>query len=885
MTDKKQIFLEKLKSQWVIAVAIISSLALFINNLEKIFSRRDFIVQYWPHALVFLCMCVCLTIYFWQETEGESIGIPVKRKKLTPKQRNLSIVGLLLSTMIFVTLLGWTPVRSLISHSDDIIILITKFNGPDQTNLGIQETIYSNLEDLRKTHSDIYPVESDAIVRSSGEAQDLGKKERADIVIWGWARQQGNSVQAEATFEPIGDKNMSVYELRNPMQPISLEENEEFQLNIEISADSAYLTSSALGFSHYQSRKYESAIAGFEEALKQAEYSSSNDYIDRGLIHGYLGNLYVSTQQYDKAISNYLNALRDNPSDFLIYLNIGRTYSLLGDYQNSLKIYDLAISSLVEVDGEPIPYCACKAYTGRGMTFLSTGKFDEAIQDFKQALALDASYVDAQQGLVIAYLVTENFAEAHLAVDALIESAPSSSEVLNYKGLIFQAEGDYETAISFYEEALELSGEGNANALFNRGRAYLINGRTDDAIGDLRRLTTLTPDNPSAWSALGIAYSNQSNWGKAIESFNQAISLDEESYRDHNLIASAYRYTGRQSEAIKILKESIKINSSFYLSHKNLGILYADISQPEDAVIHYEQALDIIAEIIDLPDNNDEVLLLGCELDVVSEENCQLQVLSENERLVQLDMYGQLFVKDLEEEKMNVKTSLSSSYRVLGDVEYYQNQNYDEALAFYQKAVENWGSNTLALMRRGSVYSTLGRSTFALEDLNRAITLGLGNRSNLAQAYIVRANIHNQLGNYNESIEDVNASLDLSVSASNSDAWTIRGISYLNQGVYKSALEDFEISIRIEPDNPANHFYKAATLRKLQQYQEAIEGFNLAIDLDPDYDWAYFHRGLVYQEIGDLNSASTDLKKALEVSGDEQLKQQVRKTLNEISNN
>lgn len=887
MQEKQQNMLKKLKSFWLLIIGVITGLAALISQLEKIQENTDSIIGFGKYLFPIFVIVICYIVYTDKVTVGQAFGKPVSRKRYGPKQRKFALTGLVLSSILFVIAIGWHPIRSITGNSNDTNILITKFNGPDQGDLGIRENIYSSLEDLRKTYPDIHPVESDEVIKSSSEAQSLGKKEGADIVIWGWARKQNNSIQVKATYEPIGENDTDVIELRSPMQPVSLEENDEFQLNIEISADSAYLTSSILGFSHYLSGKYTSAIAGFEEALIQAEYSSSNDYIDRGLIHGYLGNLYVSTQQYEKAISSYTEALRDNPSDFIVYLNIAKTYALRGEYGNSLEIYDLAIESLYSTNvDEPPPYCGCKAYTGRGFTHLSVGQFEEAIEDFKQALALDSAYIDAKQGLVIAYLVTENYLDAHHSVDSLIQQTPDDSEAMNYKGLIFQAEGKYAEALELYNKALELSDKTNPNVLFNRSRLYLRNGEIDNAITDLKKGTTLTPDNSTIWSVLGLAYSSNSNWEQAIESFKQAILLNEESHKDYNLLATVYRYTGNHDEAIEILQDSIAIDPNFYLSHKNLAILYEDIfskntSQAEQIAVHYEKAIQILDEINELDDSNG-VSVTACELDFVSQANCRLQFLPRSEELIQVDMFGDLYVNDLEKEQEEISESLSATYRRLGDIEYYDNQNPEEALLLYQKAIETWDKNSLALLRRGSSYSDVEKYSSAMEDLNKAITIGFGNRHTLAEAYVIRANIHNSTGDYDNAIEDVNTALDLWTSSDNARAWIVRGIAYRNQKKYQVALKDFELAVRIEPDSSLAYFHKAETLRRHQKYQDAADNFSSAIAVNADYDLAYYHRGLTYQDMGNFEEAISDFEKAIEITNNSQLKERVQDALRKV---
>lgn len=75
------------------------------------------------------------------------------------------------------------------------------------------------------------------------------------------------------------------------------------------------------------------------------------------------------------------------------------------------------------------------------------------------------------------------------------------------------------------------------------------------------------------------------------------------------------------------------------------------------------------------------------------------------------------------------------------------------------------------------------------------------------------------------------------------DAWSQREISrwFLKVKKYPQALEASEVALKIEPNEPLNHWSKGAVLGQTNKYREAVEAYKSAIMLDADSDFAFFY--------------------------------------------
>lgn len=97
------------------------------------------------------------------------------------------------------------------------------------------------------------------------------------------------------------------------------------------------------------------------------------------------------------------------------------------------------------------------------------------------------------------------------------------------------------------------------------------------------------------------------------------------------------------------------------------------------------------------------------------------------------------------------------------------------------------------------------------------------------------------------------------------DAYTIRGITYIEIGNYQKAIKDFNKSIQINPDYASVYHYRGKAYEKLGNYQKAIQDFSRVIELLPHKAEAYNNRGLSYKNLGYYQKAIKDFDSAVKL--------------------
>lgn len=95
------------------------------------------------------------------------------------------------------------------------------------------------------------------------------------------------------------------------------------------------------------------------------------------------------------------------------------------------------------------------------------------------------------------------------------------------------------------------------------------------------------------------------------------------------------------------------------------------------------------------------------------------------------------------------------------------------------------------------------------------------------------------------------------------------GVTYMNQGDYKKAIESFTQAISLDPRYQQAYGNRALSYEREGQYSKAIDDYTKAIELGGDRDKPrlYELRGQVYQQTGDLNKALADYTQAITRNG------------------
>ena len=90
--------------------------------------------------------------------------------------------------------------------------------------------------------------------------------------------------------------------------------------------------------------------------------------------------------------------------------------------------------------------------------------------------------------------------------------------------------------------------------------------------------------------------------------------------------------------------------------------------------------------------------------------------------------------------------------------------------------------------------------------------------------------------------------------------------SFVNGGAYREALPILDKLLSNKPQEPEWNYYKAFCSHCLgENLQEAIKHYNIALDSGFDEFWVRYNRGTLFRQLGDMDKAFVDLRRAVDV--------------------
>jgi tetratricopeptide (TPR) repeat protein len=208
-----------------------------------------------------------------------------------------------------------------------------------------------------------------------------------------------------------------------------------------------------------------------------------------------------------------------------------QAYNQYGMFLLKTGVKDEAIKALIQSKVEAKALTTKEQVTSTfdlAFAYAHTGDINEAIKEYKAALALDPQNMDVMLELGSAYRRAKLFAEARELYEKLIAANPNNASAYGNLGNVDMDEGNIEAAVANYEKAAVHSSDKEAASknFLNAGFQYAARGSYEKALALYLRALEISPDNPLAYTDIGWSMLGMGKTQEAIEAFEKALRLD-----------------------------------------------------------------------------------------------------------------------------------------------------------------------------------------------------------------------------------------------------------------------------------------------------------------------------------------------------------------------
>lgn len=173
------------------------------------------------------------------------------------------------------------------------------------------------------------------------------------------------------------------------------------------------------------------------------------------------------------------------------------------------------------VDARP---ANARAHSNLAAILYDRGKYDEAVDHSRRALALRPDYPEAETNLGAALAKKRQFDEAFVHLDRALELRPGEKRATELKCEALVAAGKLDSAIRVCELILSFDPH-NAKFRFLLGDSLAKLGKTDDAIEQYKLAIADEPDSATAHNVVGGLLARRGQLDEAVPHFEAAIRM------------------------------------------------------------------------------------------------------------------------------------------------------------------------------------------------------------------------------------------------------------------------------------------------------------------------------------------------------------------------
>jgi eukaryotic-like serine/threonine-protein kinase len=290
----------------------------------------------------------------------------------------------------------------------------------------------------------------------------------------------------------------------------------------------------------------------FEERpdTKPAAY----DFYLRG--RGYLED-YKSQDNIDNAIAEFQRAITVDQNYAPAYAAMGLAYNTGFVWNNRDKDWVDKAKMACNRALALMPQLA-EGHTCLGNVFLSTGHYDDAVQEFQRSIDLDHNSDETMSSLAAAY---EKLGKASLAEDAYrkaVSLRPNYWRLYNSFGIYYSDQARYSDAAEMFKKTIQLAPL-NYRGYSNLGATDLMVGQYQEAVDAFGRSLSLRPTS-QVYGNLGTAYFYMRRYPDSAENLQQALKIDPKDWLNWgNLGDTLFQIPTRRAEAKSAYQQAVEL--------------------------------------------------------------------------------------------------------------------------------------------------------------------------------------------------------------------------------------------------------------------------------------------------------------------------------------
>jgi protein O-GlcNAc transferase len=426
-----------------------------------------------------------------------------------------------------------------------------------------------------------------------------------------------------------------------------------------------------------------------------------------------------------------------------------------------------------------------------------------------------------------------DFQEAIDAISDLDKKYPNQALLMNIKGACHAGLGQFNDAIIHYNHALLIQ-PNYSKAHFNLGGVLHEIGKLDDSIKSYESSIAIDPDYPEAHNNLGNVQRELGDYINAIKSYENALANNNDYIEARYSLAITLQQIGNL-ESIRHFEKIITLKPDFAEAHNNLGVVFKEINQLDEAVESYKNAININPKFAEAHNN------LGNALRSLGELN---DAVKSFESAIKIKPDYPVF-----------HNNLGNTLKDLGELK--------KALLSYQESLDINPDYPDTLNNIGIVLYELGELNEAIKSYDKAISI----EPEYAEAFNNLGTVYKDQGKFDDAVKSYEKAIK--IEPEYVDAFNNLGVIFKSVGRLNEAIKSYNQALFLNPDNPDTLNNLGNAQSELELLDESILSFKRAIKIKPDFVDAYNNLGISYFKLDLLDDAYQSIEEGLIYKSDD----------------
>jgi cellulose synthase operon protein C len=576
-----------------------------------------------------------------------------------------------------------------------------------------------------------------------------------------------------------------------------------------------------------------------------------------------LAVLQLRTNQPDRAEISLKKAAQLGPKDMSVQLALGGFYQGRGRFPEAEQQFkhamdvdpkdpsvDAAYVRLLMQEGKKQDAIAflkgtknrfpdnSEGYRMLGDFYFADGDLDQATEEYSALYHDHPKDLQVKKNYIQLLILKNRLDEAARLTHQILKANPNEPDALVFRGEVQLRQSDVNGSVDSFQQAIK-NDPTNGVAHYQLGLAYEAQNNGAQAESELRQAVTLRPDITDAQRALANLQLQQGDFDGLAQTAEQIIRGSPNSADGYLTRALAEINAKKYPAAEQDMRKAAEVAPTSPAPYVQMGNLHELEKQYAVAIKFYRQALDHDAASTDALQGLMNAYLAQKQPDqAIAAAKAQIVTTPNSSGFYDLLGTGLFEKKDFAgadaafHRSIDLDKNNSDALMKLAQTQAAEGET-SAALRTYQQSIKDHPKEISFYILAGMMYESQGNWEQAKSMYQQALNIQPNNplaSNNLAYVMLQEG------GNVDVALamaQTARRGMPDSPNAADTLGW-----AYFQKGVYQSAIDMFQESLRLNEkkgaDDPTVHYHLAMAYEKVNQPTQARQQLERALKINPN---------------------------------------------------